>query len=411
MRKLGIVADDMTGAMDSSGHFASLGFSTVVAMAPDFTSDATVLAITTNSRAEDPQIARERVRQAMRDMAGRVVYKKIDSTLRGNISEELEVVIQERDYQKVVVAPAFPAVGRTTVNGVLLVNGVPVSETQFANDPILPVTVSSIPSLLEQSLHRKVGCISVAEIEAGAELLYNKINNMPENIVVCDVTETEHLVVIAQAASLAEERWLLCGSGGLARELHLLLIGVPRVEKRRAGEQKKGPVLVAVGTRNQVAAHQLLKAQEKSGIPVLNLESEKLNAEEMLLLRLESILKEAELLISEGKGIAISSISSRYIPALKQSMAKIIAAIIVGILASHKFVGLFLSGGDIALEACRKIRASAIQVYGEVEPGVSAGELMGGEYPGMRVVTKAGGFGSEEAMVRSIAYLEGGRLP
>ena len=179
MRKLGIIADDITGAMDSSGYFANQGFSTVVTLDSNFTSDATVLAITTNSRAEDPDIARKRVRQAMRKMAGRVVYKKIDSTLRGNICEELEVTIQERNYQKVVVAPAFPAMGRTTVNGVLLVNGVPVAESQFANDPILPVTVSSIPSLLKESLHRKVGCVSVAEIEVGAKLLYNKINNTP----------------------------------------------------------------------------------------------------------------------------------------------------------------------------------------------------------------------------------------
>ena len=410
MRKLGIIADDITGAMDSSGYFANQGFSTVVTLDSNFTSDATVLAITTNSRAEDPDIARKRVRQAMRKMAGRVVYKKIDSTLRGNICEELEVTIQERNYQKVVVAPAFPAMGRTTVNGVLLVNGVPVAESQFANDPILPVTVSSIPSLLKESLHRKVGCVSVAEIEVGAKLLYNKINNTPENIVVCDVTKTEHLVVIAQAASLAEEQWLLCGSGGLARELHLLLVGVSKTEKKQPRKQKKGPLLVAIGTRNQVTAHQLLKTQEKLGIPVLNLITERLNAEELLSVKLESILKKAELLINEGKGIAISSTSSRYVPALKQSIVKIIAAIIVSILATHKFVGLFLSGGDTTLEACRKIRASAIQVYGEVEPGVSAGELMNGEYPRMRIVTKAGGFGNEETLVRSITYLEGGEL-
>jgi len=72
-RKLGIVADDLTGAMDSSGYFASLGFSTVVVLDPDFSGDATVLVMTTNSRAEDPEVARERVRQAMRGMAGRVV--------------------------------------------------------------------------------------------------------------------------------------------------------------------------------------------------------------------------------------------------------------------------------------------------------------------------------------------------
>ncbi len=112
VQKLGIVADDLTGAMDSSGYFASLGFGTVVVLDPGFSNDAAVLVITTNSRAEAPEIARERVRQAMRSMAGRAVYKKIDSTLRGNIGEELQVAAAAMASEKVVVAPAFPAVLR-----------------------------------------------------------------------------------------------------------------------------------------------------------------------------------------------------------------------------------------------------------------------------------------------------------
>lgn len=401
-QKLGIVADDLTGAMDSSGYFASLGYSTVVVLDPNFSGDAAVLVITTNSRAEAPEVARERVRQAMRGMAGRVVYKKIDSTLRGNIGEELQVAVEAMASEKAVVAPAFPAVGRTTVDGILLVNGVPVAETQFANDPISPVKESSIPRLLEKTMQQKVGCISVAEIAAGPKALKKNISQRPENIIVCDVVEASHLSGIAQAAALAEGRWLLCGSGGLAREMHLLLTGVPKMKKTQEEGQKIGPALVVVGTKNQVAGSQLLRARDELGIPVLNLEAEKLNTEE--------VLKEAAELIDEGKGLAISSVFSRYVPALKQSMAKVMAEIVAGILTSHKFAGLFLSGGDIAVEVCRRLQVSALQVNGEVEPGVPAGELIGGQFPGMRVVTKAGGFGTEEAMVKSITYLERGSV-
>jgi len=409
-RKLGIVADDLTGAMDSSGYFASLGFSTVVALAPDFSGDATVLVVTTNSRAETPEIACERVRQAMRGMAGRVVYKKIDSTLRGNIGEELQAAAEAMACQKVVVAPAFPAVGRTTVDGVLLVNGVPVAETQFASDPISPVKESSIPGLLEKSMHRPVGRVSVAEIEAGPEMLYQTISNRTEDIIVCDVTAPSHLSGIARATALAGGQWLLCGSGGLARELHLLLGGVSRKSRVQAGKQTVGPALVVVGTRNQVAADQLLRARDVLGIPILNLEVEKLNSRDALSGRPEEILKEAAAMLAKGKGVAISSTFSRYVPTLKQAMAGIMAGIVVGLLASHKFGGIFLSGGDIAVEVCQRLQVSAIQVHGEVEPGVPAGELIGGQYPGMRVVTKAGGFGTQEAMVKSITYLERGEM-
>ena len=407
---LGIVADDLTGAMDSSGYFAGMGFSTVVILDPGFPSDADVVVITTNSRAEDPNIARERVRQAVRSLAGRVVYKKIDSTLRGNIGAELEAAMAEMACEKVVVAPAFPAVGRTTVAGALLVNGVPVAETQFANDPILPVKESHIPSLLEQSTRHQVGCISVEDIDAGPESLYRRISEMPQDIVVCDVTGQSHLTGIAQTAALAGGHWLLCGSGGLARELHLLLIRVTKASRAKPTSLSSGPALVVVGTRNQVAANQLLKARDELGLPILNLEFEHLNQEDVLSRKVGSILAEADRLLGQGKGLALSSTFSRYAPALKHTIPALIAEVVAGILAGRKFAGLFLSGGDIAVEVCRRLQVSTIRVYGEVEPGVPAGELIGGQGQGMRVVTKAGGFGTEEALVKSISYLERGHL-
>lgn len=407
---LGIVADDLTGAMDSSGYFASLGFSTVVILDPGFPSTADVVVITTNSRAEDSDTARERVRQAVRSLAGRVIYKKIDSTLRGNIGIELEGAIKELAGEKAVVAPAFPAVGRTTVAGMLLVNRVPVTETQFANDPILPVKESHIPSLLEKATKHQVGCVSVEDVEAGPESLYRKIGEMPQDIVVCDVTAQTHLTVIAQAAALAKGSWLLCGSGGLARELHLLLTKVAKAGRVKSASLASGPALVVVGTRNQVAANQLLEARDELGLPILNLAVEHLSREDVLSGKFGSILEEADSLLDQGKGLALSSTFSQYAPALKHTIPALMAEVVTGILASRKFAGLFLSGGDIAVEVCRRLSVSAIRVHGEVEPGVPAGELIGGQRQGMRVVTKAGGFGTEEALVKSILYLEKGHL-
>ncbi|MFC1915769.1 four-carbon acid sugar kinase family protein [Chloroflexota bacterium] len=408
---LGIVADDLTGAMDSSGYFVSMGFSTVVILEPGFYSAADVVVITTNSRAEDPNTARERVKQAVRSLAGRVVCKKIDSTLRGNVGVELEATMDELTCEKAIVAPAFPAVGRTTMAGRLLVNGVSVAETQFADDPISPVKESHIPSLLEQSTQRQVGCVTIADINAGPEPLFRKLSVMPQEIVVCDVTEQSHLTGIVRAAALAEGRWLLCGSGGLARELLFLLPKVPRASKAIHSSLPSGPALVVVGTRNQVVANQLLKARDEIGLPILNLPVEHLNGENTLSGKVGGMLEAADRLLGQEKGLVLSSVFSRYLPALRQSMAAFMAEAATGILARRKFAGLFLSGGDIAVEVCRGLQVSAIQVHGEVEPGVPAGELIGGPYEGMRVVTKAGGFGTERVLVKSIAYLERGNLP
>jgi len=398
-KKLGIVADDLTGAMDSSGYFARLRYSTVVLLDPSFPATADVVVITTNSRAEDPARARERVRQAVGSLGGRVVYKKIDSTLRGNVGVELETAMAELDSEKVIVAPAFPTVGRTTVEGVLLVNGVPVAETQFARDPISPVKESHIPTLLEKSMGRAVGNISVTDIEAGAEALYRKVTQAPEKVIVADVTHQSHLVGIVQANVLAQGRWLLCGSGGMARELHPFLGKAPKVAKTTKTHSVIGPALVVIGSQNQVAGKQLLRAKDELGLKILNVDVENLSV--------EVLIADASRVLGSGQSVAISSTFVRYVPELKQKIAPFLAKAAVGLLAKHKVAGLFLSGGDIALAVCQKLAIAAIKVNGEVEAGIPAGEFIGGKGEGMRVVTKAGGFGTEQALVKALAYLEG----
>ncbi len=167
-----------------------------------------------------------------------------------------------------------------------------------------------------------------------------------------------------------------------------------------------GPALAVVGTRNQVAAKQLRKAQDALGFPILSLGRDHLGRGDEGIAR---IAVEAAQLLTEGKGVAISGTLSPYIPELK-AVPAVMAEATRQILSSGKFGGLFLSGGDIAVEVCRCLSVAAISVLGEVEPGVPAGELLGGRFQGMRVVTKAGGFGTEEALVKSILYLEKGYL-
>ena len=408
-KTLGIVADDLTGAMDSSGHFAGRGFNTVVILDPGFSSTAEIVVVNTNSRADDARTASAKVRQAVKTLSGRVVYKKIDSTLRGNIGVELEAAIEVLGSKKAILAPAFPAVGRTTVGGILLVNGVSVTDTQFADDPISPIKEANIPRLLEQSTKRKVGFVPVELIDAGTEVLYRQISQMSEQIIVCDVTEQPHLACIAKAAVLAGGCWLLCGSGGLARELHLF-VALPEARRAASANLPSGPALIVVGTQNKVAASQLLKARDELIIPILNLDVEQLARDTAHSEFIKHMVSEATHLLSQGKSVVLSSTFSQYVPALKQSIGTVLAELVSGILATQKIAGLFLSGGDVAMEICRMLSVTAIQLRGEVEPGIPAGELVGGISGGVRVVTKAGGFGTEVAIAKSISYLEKGEL-
>ena len=122
-----IQADDLTGAADTAVGFAAAGLETLVVPWRDGAlaevPEAAVLAFDTASRDVDASVAADRAGAVARWFASHCddrawMYKKLDSTLRGNVAAELSAIERELSPSQVVVAPAFPALGRTTVDGV-----------------------------------------------------------------------------------------------------------------------------------------------------------------------------------------------------------------------------------------------------------------------------------------------------
>src|SRR3712207_2217190 len=120
-----IIADDLTGAADTGVQLARAGYRAAVAFrgAPvPPAEDLDAVALDTDSRAMPAGFAARRVLEATRAVRGAaLVYKKLDSTLRGPLAAELAAALGASGRGRVVVAPAFPAAGRTTVDGVQLV--------------------------------------------------------------------------------------------------------------------------------------------------------------------------------------------------------------------------------------------------------------------------------------------------
>src|SRR3712207_6339570 len=117
---LAIIADDLTGAADSGGQLARPGYRTAVVFhIAEFPakSDCDAVAVDMDSRSLPAGFASKRVLEAGRTMNNaRVIYKKIDSTLRGPVAAELAAALGATGQAKAVVAPAFPSeIGRAHV--------------------------------------------------------------------------------------------------------------------------------------------------------------------------------------------------------------------------------------------------------------------------------------------------------
>jgi D-threonate/D-erythronate kinase len=148
------LADDLTGALEIGAKFAEHDLPAIVVTEFDSLKnpECPVLVIDTETRHLTPDQAAARTRHvagAALPFSPWLIYKKTDSTLRGNIAAELRAVQDVFGSRRMVYAPAYPDMGRTVKSGELFVWGTPVHETVFAKDLWNPVAEGKIEQILD----------------------------------------------------------------------------------------------------------------------------------------------------------------------------------------------------------------------------------------------------------------------
>lgn len=421
MPKVAVIADDITGACDTGIQFRKQGLKTIVLMAAErirtAVQDSDVIVFDTDTRDDSPRIAYAKVRSVTKAVIRSKVkffYKKIDSTLRGNLGQEIDAIMDEAETRLAVVAPAFPANHRVTVGGYQLINHVPLSETEFAHDPVNPVRESHIPTLLQNQSKRQVGCVGLSTVMQGVEAVRNEFESQIEKgkqIVVVDATSSRHLAVIADAAMSSGVRFF-CGSAGLAEELSRIL-----------GCHVNKPVLVISGSLSEVTRRQMLRARDdlKCRVFVVNvrkiLEGGKSRVEEIenVANNVQMALKHKEDTVVTTVGLEDARVKRRQMTdiqsirpkKLTRLLSKALAEVVACVLNSGSVCGLVLTGGTTATGIFLAMGVTQLVVEKEVVPGIPFSRLVGGKYNGFGVVTKAGAFGDENAVTQSIRFLKG----
>src|SRR5579885_958127 len=123
------LADDATGALETGCRLNANGVPSRVWLIPPPPERCSAV-VNTQSRHCTPSEARARIRQVLKLIREPGwIFKKTDSTLRGNIAPEIAEIFDHCDCRAFVYAPAYPAMGRTVVQGRLFVHGMPVEQT------------------------------------------------------------------------------------------------------------------------------------------------------------------------------------------------------------------------------------------------------------------------------------------
>ncbi len=381
--RLVIVADDLTGAADSAAALAPAEPTSVVLDAAAGWPSTGVVAVDTDSRHEDPHVAGDRVAAA----AGRAldlgsqVFKKIDSTLRGNVAAEISAAAEAFRARVgkplVVLAPAFPATGRTTVNGVVHVHGDRLEAHGQDGD--------LVALLARRGLTSSTLGVSVAAEprRLSAELRAARARDV--DVVVVDGRTDEHLRSVTEASRHVEGPVLLVGSGGLARTLSEQPQRAATPTPLPDGQSGSKPALVVVGSYADEALAQRLSLVRNGVTEVW------LGDEPATVSRLRRALARGPVVLSPDPGAPVVRTEAHLV-------APCLARVARAVLADAG--ALVATGGETARAILTAAGVGHLQVLGEPEPGVvhlHASSLQ------VDVITKAGAFGDPETLLRCLS--------
>ena len=401
MNRYLIIADDFTGANDTGVQLTKRGIEThVVLDGKNINNDSISYVLDTESRGLSEEKAYESLKEhvdAIFDHEFDLVYKKIDSTIRGNITSELKAVDQEFKAELIIFAPSFPEIGRVTKDGVHFVNGKRITETEFARDPLKPVNEDNIQKLLQAGFEETVVHHSLTEIRD------NNVNFEGARIHTFDAEENLDLEKIVLFAMNTDKKILWVGSAGMAN----IILKVYKPYK---------PALAVVGSLSEVSRKQIKYAENK-GTKVLKIDFTDILKNE----NFDKYVNQAVEILNSGNDLIITSSYNQddYKETInigeEMSMGKaeisnlvqdILGQISVEIIKKVDISGIFVTGGDTAMGLIENSKADGSQIVEEIMTGIPLMKLVGGDIDGYNMVTKAGAFGNEDSIYYSLNKLK-----
>lgn len=425
---IGIVADDLTGADDTALQFHTRGANTQIildsSVAPENKAATQAWAVSTESRNIDAHTAAERVRMATLFLKDNLnveyFYKKMDSTLRGNIAAECLSMLDALEWDAAVIIPAFPQEGRVTIGGYHLSRGVLIERTEMARDPRSPINESHIPTLLEKQLdeeyHELIGSVELKTIIKGAGPILQKLNDLissGKKLIVADAMTTTDIEQLVLAMEKSDYNILPCGSAGCAQVLGNIWLP----------ESKRPPVMTSIpkmpklfvsGSATQITASQIQKLDddddfENTYFISLKLDDILAGVSDEIVERVSSNLVKDNVVVVHTSDLTVDSkvlgqmlfdnelSKSQLLSKIGDYLANLTKRVIF-----NKDVILLTIGGETSFKCCKAINSNSLQVIDAVSPAIPLCMDVKAQW----IVTKSGNVGNANTLVDILRYFQ-----
>lgn len=412
-----VIADDLTGANEIGIILSEHNKKAFILSGQPKYEDIKYLAdhrrdlvVNLCSRNLDGKDAYERVKAFLscsEKIKKRLVYKKTDSTIRGNLAEEIDAILDLKFIDMVFFVPAFPEMQRITVGGYHLVNQIPINKTQYTNGD-RSIKTSYLPTLLAEKSKHKIDMIPLQVVESGYReiIKYTKAcYKKGIRIMVGDACMDGDLRNIKDTVLNMDLRILPVGSAGLFQ--HFFPPG---------NLSNAHPCLVVCGSFNKVSLAQVERLTEEDGAKKIEINLPQIfknkdsEVGRVVEVGASALDKGCELVLftPQRKYRSSSTMGPQEERRIVTEIDRFLSVVVRKIMERQTVSGLILTGGSISSAVISGLEAIGMEVKGQLAPLIPLGILKGGPFDGLPVITKAGGFGEEDVLIKAVKHLRSG---
>ncbi|KMJ46590.1 membrane protein [Xenorhabdus khoisanae] len=410
--KLGVIADDFTGATDIASFMVQNGWQIVQLLGgPDentfvpYDVDAVVISLKTRSCSVDEAVKQslESCRWLWNKAGCRQLFFKycstFDSTSEGNIGPVIDALMDELQVDISLICPALPINGRTVVHGHLFVNGQLLNESGMQYHPVTPMKDANLLRLIEQQSKGRSGLINLDCIRQGKLAIRRHLELLRQGGIryaVVDAMMMEDLLLIAQATS---DMTFVTGGSGLGaalasyhsgQNLAASVIGYTLPAKGRKS-------VILSGSCSTTTNRQVLEYKKIAPAMALNVEECIYNSNYSSLLA-DWVMQQptdglAPILYSTQSPEMLGLIQQRYGATKTSNAVEQVFAEVVRKLRYQEFNTFIVAGGETSAQVVRSLGIKQVSIGTLISPGVP---WVHGLHTDCWLVLKSGNFGGKD---------------
>ena len=413
--KLGVIADDFTGATDIAGFLVENGLSTLqLSGVPEHDGDLPRVDAVVISLKSRSCPAGEAVRDSLAALAWFQargcprIYQKycstFDSTAAGNIGPVTDALLAALGQDFTLICPALPVNGRTVYQGNLFVGALPLAESGMRHHPITPMQDSNLLRLMEGQGSGRAGLVPFATIDKGAAAIAGAFEQLAEDGVryaVVDTLTEQHLLDIATAALHLP---LVTGGSGLAIGLARQLGSGDLQGAREAGWPRGSRAVVLSGSCSEMTNRQVARYRQHAPALALDVARCLEDADYPAVLAqwvLAQPLAPAPLVYATTSPGELARIQESHGQQAASDAVEHCFARLAQLLQGAGVDGFIIAGGETSSRITQALGVKAFHIGPQIAPGVPWVRAI--DAP-LSLALKSGNFGDEDFFDKAQEY-------